>query len=100
MWKSLGDCNEQWSSSREGGRHLYTSNMCEVQGFDWGYNSHIRGNGLGLVYNTKIFPGIRQSGNEGGQNGPIYVDNPDQGVIVAINRRYQGDSRMYNMTWR
>lgn len=87
--QSLHDCDEKWFQG-----HLY-SPVCGMDKFDNGFNSHIRGTGTGLIHGTKVFPGVRQLGNEAGANGPIYIDNPDQGLIIALNRRYQGPGSRY-----
>ncbi len=92
--QSLHDCNNKWY-----GQHLY-SPPCNVYSFDNGFNSHIRGSGIGILSNSKVFPGVLQLGNESGANGPLWVDNTDQGVMVELNRRYQGENTRYLLSQR
>ena len=52
-----------------------------------GYDSHIRGTGNGYARHH-IFPGLMMAGNEAGANAPIYAHNPDAGVRIEIDRRF------------
>jgi len=63
--------------------------QCLPHQFNSGYHSHIRGAGSGN-FPHKIFPGTQQVGNESGANGPLYASNPNEGLIVEVDRRHGG----------
>ena len=66
--------------------------------FDFGFDSHIRGQGAGIMPH-KIFPGLQQIGNESGTNDSIYLSKPDVGPVIRISRKYQGRNDAHELTY-
>jgi hypothetical protein len=65
-----------------------------------GFSSHIRGMGSHLAPYTKVYPGTQQLGNESGINGPIYVSNPDVGLLDVVKGVHNENPRLHTLYWR